>query len=340
MFNHSLLISIQNGHFLRLLLQIAIAAAVTCAGNATEERISLYQTDFADFPPGDGQLVGHDGWSSTHPEEQVHGVIESFLGQENQAATLGLFIPVTDDDIISVFRPITYDPVESETPAIEFSSTVSIVDSIETEFFDSFYISVFNTNDDLLGSVVFDNTEENFGIWRSNGLEFFDTGVSFEHEVLYQLQIRINFAKNTWTATLDGMELFTDSQFSSSDAHRDLGDFSAEWEIADVLNPGDNWMMFDDWTVNAITTDLPVDPSPQSFLVTKITRRPNGSTAISWAAEPDARYQVLSSANLDQWESDLPNSLVTTSAADTEASFIDRTARSASIRYYRVHKLE
>ncbi|MEZ5325071.1 MAG: hypothetical protein R3F19_08400 [Verrucomicrobiales bacterium] len=210
-------------------LFLAIAATAVPA-TAAEQTTELYHTDFSNFPAGDGKLVGQDGWESTHPDEIVHGTVDDRFQQGNRSASLGFLVPDTSDKIISVYRPINYDPVASKTPVIEFSASVAIFDSFDTVFYDSFYISVFNSNADLLASIVFDNTEENFGIWRADGDGFYDTSVTFEHSKLYQLRLRIDFANNRWTAALDDTELFTDAPFSNSAANLELGDFSAEWK--------------------------------------------------------------------------------------------------------------
>jgi hypothetical protein len=319
----------------------AIPLLATAAGTAgaADREVLLYETDFSDFTSGDGNLVEQDGWTSTHPDEIVHGIVDDYFGDGNRSGTLGLFIPETDDKIITVYRPIAYDPIESGSPVIEFSASVAIIDSDETRFYDSFHISVFSSTDDLLGSVVFDNTEENLGIWRSDGIDFFDTGVVFEHSILYQLRIRIDYAGNTWTATLDDTALFTDAPFTKAKAQRDLGDFSVEWEISDIANPGDNWILFDDWTVVARSISDPDNVPAQPFAATRLSRRPNGNIVLRWQAEPNRQYQVEDSPNLTDWNTSLPDSLITTGNNDVTATFIDQTSRRAKLRYYRVREL-
>ena len=307
---------------------------VTSAG--AETKIELYHTDFSNFPLGDGKLVGQDAWMSTHPNELVHGTVDDFFTQGDRSGTLGFFIPETEDKIISVYRPLNYDPIASNTPIIEFSANIAIVDSFETDFYDSFYLTVFNSNTKLLAGIVFDNTLDNFGIWRADGDGFFDTGVSFEHGKLYNLQIRIDFAKNTWTATLNNTPLFTATPFSNSGAKLDLGDFSAEWEISDINNPGNNWILFDDWTVGAITTG---DTVKSQFVVSQIQRLPNGDISLLWNAEPATRYQIETSPDFSNWDTSLANSLVTTGANEREGSFVDHSATSTVLRYYRVREL-
>ncbi|MGK0188983.1 MAG: hypothetical protein ACI9R3_004799 [Verrucomicrobiales bacterium] len=313
---------------------LLVALMFTVMTVSAQTSIPLYITDFSNFPAGDGNLVGNDGWLSTHPDEEVHGTVDDFFGEGNRRATLGFFDPVTTDQIITVYRPINYDPIASDTPVIQFSASVAIVDSSdESTSFDSFYISVFNTTGNLLGSVVFDNTEADFGVWRADGLDFIDTGVSFEHEILYQLKIRIDFAANTWTATLDDAALFTDAPFSNSDAVRNLGDFSAEWEITDVQSPGDNWLLFDDWNVSALKNTT--TPDSKNFHIARIVRRPNGNMMLRWPAENGTQYHVEYSDDLIQWKNDLPNSTVTAAQGESEATWADRRPNTG-IRYYRV----
>lgn len=328
-------------HFFRSLSIAASALAICMAASPStsagaETTINLYHTDFSSFPLGDGKLVGQDGWMSSHPDERVHGTVDDFFTQGDRSGTLGLFIPETKDKIISAYRPLNYDPIASNTPIIEFSANIAIVDSFDTEFYDSFYLSVFNSNTNLLAAVVFDNTPDDFGIWRADGDGFFDTGVSFEHNKLYKLRIRIDFAENTWTATVDNTPLFAATPFSNSGAKLDLGDISVEWEISDINNPGDNWILFDDWSVNAVTT---VDTMKSPLVVSQIQRLPNGAISMLWTAEPNTRYQIETSPDFSNWDTSLANSLITTGANERNGSFVDPSAASSELRYYRVRQL-
>ena len=316
---------------------LALVFSIPAQGDPENETI-LYQTDFSDFPVGDGNLVGHDGWTSTHLEEDVYGIEEGFFGDDNRSGALGFFTPKTTDQFISVFKPLNYDPIENRTPVIEFSANIAIVDSEETEFYDSFHISVFNSEADLLAGIVFDNTEEHLGIWRSDGLEFYDTDVGFEHFTLYELRLRINFEANTWSAWFGDNELFADAPFTSVDKKFDLGDFSAEWELTDVDNPGDNWMLFDDWTVKAISA-RPGNSTGSRQLSPRINLRPNGNISLHWRARPNTRYQVEHSDDLSNWKADLPDSLVTATEENVPVTFVDRSRPKGNVRYYRVRRL-
>lgn len=323
---------------LALLLSCAwCAATISLAGE--NERVVLYQTDFADFPVGDGELAGRDGWLSTHPEEIVHGIVDDFAGEGNRSATIGLLIPETTDKFISVYRPVAYDPLAKGTPLIEFSASVAVFDSNETTTYDSFHFSVFNNEDDLLAGVIFDNTEESFGIWRSDGIEFVHTGISFEHSVVYALSFIIDFEANTWTAMLDDEFLFRSAPFSNTGKLLDLGDVAAEWEITDTDDPGDNWLLFDDWRIAVVGSGGSNNQGEPLVAVTRFQRRPNGNIALRWSAAPNARYQVEASTDLTTWNARLPGSLVTTGDGETEAAFIDNSAASAGARYYRVRSL-
>jgi hypothetical protein len=217
---------------------------------------------------------------------------------------------------------------------IEFSATVAVFDS-DLPYYDSFYISVFNTESDLLASVVFDNTEEAFGIWRYDGVDYEDTTIAFDHAIAYQLEITIDYAANTWTASLDDMVLFSDAPFTATDSKLDLGDFSVEWEITDIDNPGENWMFFDDWLIKAVG---PGGSPGDALAISGITRGVDGQVALTWAAEPDTTYQVEASSGLGAWTSDLPGSTVTTGAREQVGSFVDRSAGAVPGRYYRVRR--
>lgn len=306
---------------------------------AIAEELVLYETDFSDFPVGDGELVGRDGWLSTHPDELVHGIVTDIFDEGDRSGSIGYLIPETDSAIISVYRPIDYDPLEENTPEITFFAEVAVIDSQETEDYDSFYISVFNRDAELLASVVFDNTEDALGIWRFDGVEFFDTEVTFEHAALYPLEIAIDYESNTWSAEFGGVDLFIDAPFSASSAVRDLGDFAVEWEITDVDNPGDNWFLFDNWSVMAVSAEDPGNGSETFFEVTEVERLANGNFFLRWAAEPETTYRVERSRGLRQWTAILPEGEVTTGASEESASFVDQDAGDVDVRFYRVRRL-
>ena len=321
-------------------------------GSALAAETILYWTDFSNFDLGDGVLVGNDGWQSSHPDQAVHGTIDDVFQDGNRSGTIGYGIPEGDAEIVTLWRPINVDPLADQS-LIHFSSDLAIIDS-DNGHFDSFYISVFNQQDALLASVVFDNTEDAFGIWRYDGDEFYDTLTAFDHARVYHLAFTIDYASNRWSADLDDISLFESAAFTvSPTATRNLGDVAAEWEITDLDNPGTNWMYFDNWSLTQENltpepeappnVEPPITPSPDPIplpehpITPNISILPNGHLRLSWPAEPGTTFLVEHSQDLIAWHSDHPNAQVT-ATPQHHARFTDRSPHAPKTRFYRIRR--
>ena len=306
-------------------------------GPATGAEVILYETDFSSFSPGENQLVGNEGWESTHPDQGLHGIDNTILEDGNESGFLGFKAP-SEGKLITLFRPLDYDPIAEGKPHVNFSVNLAVVDSTaENEHFDSFHFSIYNRNVELLAGITFNNDEADLPLLRYDGNELISTGSSFKHAILTPLDFSINFETNRWSAAFDGISLFENEVFSDTDRTLDLGDISAEWDLTDEENPGNNWIVFDDWKVSAsdTATEQPEAPAPRGEIILRITRRPNGNVRLSFKTDPNVSYQIEYSNDLVDWKSDLPNSTVST--AEPEASFMDRTARGQR-RYYRIRQ--
>ncbi|MEZ5328643.1 MAG: HYR domain-containing protein [Verrucomicrobiales bacterium] len=141
----------------------------------------------------------------------------------------------------------------------------------------------------MLGAIAFDNSASDFGLLRYDGVELVHTGLLFVNDSVQGLFVSINFANNTWTARLDGVPVFLDQPFNATDASLDLGSIAAEWEILTPGQPGNNWMLFDEWTVTAnaaVDDEAPVISNVPTNITTSTD--PGKSTAMVHWAEPTA----------------------------------------------------
>lgn len=310
---------------------ISLAALAACAGLALAEETVLYETDFSEFEVGDDTLVGNDGWQSSHPDQAVHGTIDDVFEEGNRSGTIGFNIPEGDANVVTLWRPLNVDPIANES-LIHFSADVAIIDS-DNDAFDSFYFSVFNQEDELLASVVFDNTEDAFGLWRYDSEEFHDLSTSFEHSTIYQLGLTIDFANNQWSADLDDISLFDSAPFTG-DATRNLGDVAVEWEITDLEDPGTNWMYFDNWKVTEETVSPDPEPDDETLFAPRIRKMANGNLRLSWDADPGESFIIEHSEDLRTWNS--PGNAEITATEEGVARFVDATAAGVEARYYRV----
>lgn len=310
---------------------LSFLAPLYITGAATAALV--YATDFEDFPVGTDQLVGTEEWQGTFEGTESHGIDENQIEGAGKSAYVGFGLPVTGDPdsglVVSAFRPINLDPVNDGFSLVRFQSVVAFFDSTTSQY-DSFYISAYDQSGNFLSGLVFDNTEEFFGIWRYDGSEFHDTGIFFDHEVAYEVQLDIDFKANRWSADLDGQALFEDETFSTASLNNGLGDFSFEWELTDPSNPGDNWMSFDDVIVQRFAGSGNPEPEPPKTLEIESFALNGGQVEFSWAASSGQSYRIQSSTDLVEWV----NFPQTVTPSDSTGLF--STSASGPNRYFRV----
>jgi len=221
--------------------------AWTCA-NARD----LYKTDFENFTAGSDNWVGTDGWLGNSTGTGSHGIDQDVIpgGGLGKTAFLGYKKP--SKTFVSVAKPIQYTPGAGDLDVIEIETLVGIQDSsVGNDNRDSFFVSVFNKADQYLAGVRFSNIPESYGLWREDGVGSTDTGLVFVKGELHLLFMRIDLATNTWSATLDGLPLFTNAQFNASGKAVEMGYLAYEWQITsgNTLTSGDNWMLVADAVV-------------------------------------------------------------------------------------------
>lgn len=307
------------------------AAWLAPAGGVRAQDTLLYETNFSEFSVGLDMLAPHEGWLTTNPGEGVQGIAEGAMPGLGRSGFVGDGNPSTD--WVSVYRPVSYDPVASGTPVMHWSLRFLVEDSINGRY-DSFFISLYNEAEELLAAVVLDNTEEFFGFHRYDGVEYDDLLKGFQHGVVHELEMTLDFAANRWSAALDGGDLFRDEVLHAGVEDLDLGDFSVDWELFNPLLPGNNRLYFDEWRVTAIGSG----EEGEEFVVRSIERLGNGDVRLTWPAQGGEEFQVEHSERLLGWQDDLPDSLVTVGQGALEGVFVDRVP-DAAMRYYRVRRL-
>lgn len=317
----------------------------------------LYYTGFDSFPTGYDTLVGTDNWlgstafsglkMSGVDAEATHGIVgignAAFIGG-NSTAT-----PLAAGRSINVRRNVNIDPVTLNQEILTFRSLVGIKDSSPSGLVtrrDNFEFAIYNQSLQLLASIQFDNatidstTQSPRRIiyrtqWNTTTSRFdlINTNAVFLHDTLQQLELRINFRTNRWSMSLDGISIFADTTFHSGPRTRNLGPIAAQLQIVGSSltgspQPGDNYMLFDDWLVR--TDSLPI-PKPS------LARNPSsGAVTLTFAQEAGYTYQVAWSASLSSWLSNLPGSPFTAAVTNDLATFTDSTSAAATRRFYRI----
>jgi len=263
-------------------------------------------------------LAGQNGWNSFG--SGGNGLTNVFVGQ-GQQAYVGHFPPAAGYSNLFVWHPINFSPVDANLPLVKFSTLMSIVGSTNGNF-DFFQWQVLNEQTQPLIVIDFDTDATNVGYFL-DGSQYVDTGVKFSLGATYTLTITMNFAVNLWSATLNTALLATNQPITTSAKQLTLGDVDAVWNLYLANLPGDNFMLFDNYT---ITADVFIPPRPRLTWL----GRANGQTLLRLNGQTGSKFAIEASTNLVNWTA-LKTNLVTDGSFD----YVDTSAASFSRRLYR-----
>ena len=331
------------------ILQLAFACALltlsdTHAGEA-------YFTSFENFPTGDDTLINTDGWTGSHPNLKLHGVMSqadhAVVGIGNAAYIGGNSNVIANTNkLVFVRRPVNLDPVALNQEIVTFKVAFGIKDSTSSSGYrrDNFEFRVYNQANLQLGGIQFDNTTLDTTTlpatpksyiyrlhWNGSTWIYTNTNYKFIPSTIETLEFRINFRTNKWTVSLGGVPLFQDTTFYTGQNARNLGYVAAMMNVTNTapltghLLPGDNYMLFDDYQVRT-------DPLTTTLAITKPT---SGNASLTWNQEAGYSYQVLHSTDLTNWQSNLPNASFTATQTATK-SYTDPTTPAPLTRFYRI----
>jgi hypothetical protein len=260
--------------------------------------VVLFETGF-EFEEGYNPtltLAGQNGWVSfgTGGNGLVTNLFEGF----GQQAFIGFFqASDSPDDVLNVWRPINYHPVETSHSIVTFSVMMQIVDSTN-ERWDDFRWSVYNAEGEgrRLFTIDFDNHDQLISYALDDGQGFFSTGLGFDNEGYYDLVVIMNFARNLWSAWLNDEVIINSQPITTVNAPLSLGDIDAVWAIRNPGDPGDNFMLFDDYRIVAepFTVTPPVMEAPGLDEQGRFVLRVHG--------EPGLNYRVEGSSDLVWWD--------------------------------------
>ncbi len=275
---------------------IAILLCLIGTLAAAAERSILFTTGFeADSGYDTGfELGGQNGWESEG--SGGHGILDDGFGTGGQQAYVGFFPPLdTSETFTTVWQPIGYDPVAQNTPIVIMTTDFLVRDSTEGGR-DDFRWTVYNQDVQFLFTLALDNSTLGVCYALNDGNEIQPTTWSFENEVIYSLTIVMDFENNLWSAYLNATEVVTDQPISTNATKRTLGDIGAGWLVLDADNPGNNFMLFDNFTITAMERP---SAAPQ---VTLLSRNGNESQ-IRVQGTPGLTYSLEYSGDLNGWTS-------------------------------------
>jgi hypothetical protein len=324
-------------HFLGRSILCGLIAAVMLISGPGSLRASapnqtvLYSTGFEAAEGFDNRLTlaGQNGWIAYGTGG--NGLVTNAFEGEGQQAFVGYAPPQSTNDILNVWRPVVYLPDANRTTQVQFTVWMAIVDSTN-RFYDDFRWSAYNTNSQRLFTLDFDNNSLLISYALDDGAGFVSTGIQYTNNTLYGLTINMDFTKNTWNATLNDQLVVAAKPITTATAPLNLGDVDAVWAIRDPGHPGNNYMVFDNYTL-ATVSDGSL-PSAGSVRLEAVGRLPDGRFVMRLTGQPNQSITIEASNDFLNWFA------LKTAATGSDGSldFVDVTAGPFEQRYYRARQ--
>ena len=257
------------------------AGNVTLSILSTTAVVDLYNTSFdaAEGYTTKAPLVGQRGWRSVLAADGSvitggNGVLANQFPSLDQQGYVGLTPLSNQAASLQVYQDLGYS-FTADNPVVSFSALVKIAPSTNGHY-DRFSF----TADRAAGngaaaqaagkyfSLIFDNATGKILYQLNDGNAPVDTGVTFSTNVAYSLQMSLDFLNNAWGATLNGATLVNGAFIDTQAYPTALTRISADWTVANPANPGDNFLVFDQYSVTAPTIAPPtieVQPISQTL---------------------------------------------------------------------------
>lgn len=274
------------------------------------------------------ELRGQQGWIAEG--SGGNGFVEDFFEGYGQQAFVGFTAPAPKDRSLSVWRPLHKPAPQAGESIVKFTVLMQVKDPWPGNGkYDDFYWSAYNSDGKRLFSVDFDN-------WNGEILYDLDdvpgyqpTGFTFSNDAVYWLDVFMNFRRNTWMATLNGV-VIVDSQpiTTKTDVRLDLSDMDAVWSLRTQGSPGENYLLFDEYTV----TVEPGETIPPSLELVGV--RPDGQFELIVHGERGLEYALEVTEDFATWEL-----LATRRLDDGFWLYLDNTAPNYAHSFYRVREV-
>ncbi len=295
----------------------------------TETNEIIYATGFEANEGFDSEytIPGQDEWQATDDGDGGSGLVNDFFEGQGQQAYIGRFPLESDEtvDSFSLFRLLNVTNFPIDAPIINFNVTMEIVDSTNNER-DNFRWVVFNLKNEFLFLIDFDNETKEISYALDDERGLISTQRSFQHGDIYQLTISMNFRRNLWCATMDETVIINNQPITTKNAELTLSDIGVEWLIYNPKKPGDNYMLFDNYS---ITRAGPPRIAPRVNIQGIL---PDGKCVLRVFGELDAEYQIEASSDLNNWT---PIKTGRTSADKGILDVVDDQAPRFPARFYR-----
>lgn len=314
---------------------IAAASLLVSVGRpglqAASEEI-LYETGFEvaeGYSSADAglSLIGQLGW--TGEGSGGNGLVADFWEGFGQQAFVGFSPPAFKHESLSVWRPLSLPPLPSNTSVLKFSVWMQIVDSTAANGnYDDFRWSAYNTADQRLFSIDFDNERGEIFYALDDDAGFRPSGFVFSNDAIYLLEVFMNFARNDWLAVLNGVVVIDAQPITTTGARLDLSDVDAVWVLRTKGSAGDNYLLFDEYRVTL---------EPTKYIPPRLELlgfRPDGTFELLLHGERGLEYSIDVSEDFVNW-----SSLATYAPPEGWWQFVDDTAPDYPRSFYRARQV-
>ena len=247
-----------SGNSERIIAAFWFAVSLAQPASALAQARTVYQTGFEAKQDFDIEftLIGQGGWEGEGTGG--NGLLEDNFEGMGQQAYLGFWPAEEVDEIYtSLWQPIK--GIGPEETQITVTVLLMFVDSTNGHR-DDFRWTLYNDNVQRLVTLDFDNATQNINYALEDDL-FLPTGYSFEYEALYDLKFVMDFAANTWTVSVGEEDIVSKKKLTTKGSRLAFGDLGPTWAYRDPENPGNNYLVFDDYRVTAERgSSLPSSP--------------------------------------------------------------------------------
>lgn len=262
----------------------------------------LFETGFeiSEGYESNANLNGVNGWQTTF--DGGSGIPEDeFFEGKGQQAFVGFspFDGLSDENFsLFLWQPINYSPPQNRQSVISFQVLFQIFDNTDdTKARDDFRWSFFNQDNQRLFTLDFDNNALRLNYLLGSSNEFFETRTTFNNNTIYNLEVQMDFEANSWSAWLND-DLVIENQPAFEDGmQKNLGDVSAMWVVNTPSDPGDNFMIFDDYKIVEIFSE----PPPIVNGEVRISKNDQDVFVLQARAESNSDWTIQGSTNLEDW---------------------------------------
>jgi hypothetical protein len=285
----------------------------------------LYETKFerAEGYDPNLDLAGQRGWRIDGTGG--NGLLEEFFPGLGQQAYIG-FQPPQEGEYTVVWRPIDFSPPPTNT-IVKFSVKMGIMQSTAGGD-DEFRWAIYNRSGGRLFGLNFETASGDVS-YQNEDLIYRSSGWKFPFGGAEDLEIWMDFTRNSWTARFNDIVLANAQPISVTNAtEMSIGDVDAVWFINNLAGVGNNYMVFDDYRV--VSERLKAIPA----FLEPLRRTSEGFFQFVVYGQPEVPYAVEYSTDFQSWN-------LHGEYQDDEGTFVfeDHLTGTDRYRFYRVREL-